>query len=134
MSEIEVTAPRDFVARDQDGIQFRKTAGRTRDASLRFDHENKDAEFPLHDLAQAVCRDIAKGELGCEPLTGLYGVLECGPPREPKCRAHERCAASDRRCQGPKSGDPAARVALVGRKLLGLDAGMPPAETAFADQ
>ena len=77
MSEIEVTAPRGFVARDQDGIQFRKTAGRTRDAALRFDDQDQDAEFPLHDLAQAVCRDIAKGELGREPLTGLYGILEC---------------------------------------------------------
>ena len=41
---------------------------------------------------------------------------------------------SNRRRQGPESGDPAARVVFVGRKLFGLDTGVPPAETTFADQ
>ena len=45
MSEIEVAPTGGFVARDQDGVHFRKTAGRTRDASLRFDHQDQHAEF-----------------------------------------------------------------------------------------
>ena len=134
MSEIEVTPPWDFAARDQDGIEFGKTAGGARDAAPRFDHEHQYAEFPLYDLTQAARRDVAKSELHREPFTGLHGVLESGAPRQPKRAAHQRCAVSNRRGQGPESGDPAARVVFVGGKLFGLDTGVPPAETTFADQ
>ena len=134
VGKVEVAATGDFVPRNQDGIEFRKTAGSPRDAALRIDHEDQDGEFPLQDFAQAGGGDIAKAEFGGEPFTGQHGILEAGPPAEPKRPAHERHTASHPWCQIPESGDPASGSAFVGRKPLTLDAGMPPAESAFADQ
>ena len=60
VGEIEVTAACHFAAGDQDGVQLRKATGRPGDVAIRIDHENQDAELPLHGFAQPRRRCVAK--------------------------------------------------------------------------
>ena len=76
VGQIEVTAAGDFTPRDQDGVQLRKTTCRPGDVVLRVDHEDQDAELPLHGLAQPCRRHVAEPEFGREPLAGTHRVLE----------------------------------------------------------
>ena len=134
MGQIEVPTTRGFPPSDQDGVHIGKTAGGPRNAAIRVDHQNQYAEVPLHDFAQAERRDIAKGELGGEPLTCPDGVLEAGSPLEPERPAQERRAASHRQRQRSERRDPAPRVAFIRYEPLGLDTGMPPAEPTFSGE
>ena len=132
--EIEMTAAGHFTPCDQDCIQFRKTAGRPRDAGLRVHHEHQDCEFPLHHFAQTRRRDIAQGEFCCESFAGMHGFLETGLPAEPKRPAHKRGAVSHLRCQIPECSDPASGSAFVSCELASLNPGVSPAEAALPDQ
>ena len=131
--EIEMTAAGHFTPCDQDCIQFRKTAGRPRDAGLRVHHEHQDCEFPFHHFAQTRRRDIAQGEFYRESFAGMR-FLETGLPAEPKRPAHKRGAVSHLRCQIPECSDPASGSAFVRCELASLNPGVSPAEAALPDQ
>jgi len=111
-----------------------QAASRSGNPLASIDHENQDAQFPLHDLSQPRRRRIVKAELGDEPLAGQHGVLETRMAGKAQRSTHERGLTTDLRRQGTKRRDPATGVAFVLAELVGPDTCLPPREAALADE
>src|SRR5579883_2618884 len=100
----------------------------------RRDHQHENIQIALHHLGEPLDWNIAELVLGGEALADFGRILEARVFGQPQRMAHQRRLLADFCSKRAEGGDDLARDALIRAEYGRRHIGLPPVETAFADE